>query len=81
MVSKQGVMHMIQLWLAIVLMVVTLLVGGVVGFFLARRWFKKYLEKNPPVNELMIREMMRQMGRTPSEKQVRQILASMNQYK
>ncbi|MFA6692469.1 MAG: YneF family protein [Acholeplasmataceae bacterium] len=24
---------------------------------------------------------MRQMGRTPSEKQVRQILASMNQYK
>ncbi|MCR3905877.1 MAG: YneF family protein [Tenericutes bacterium] len=72
---------MIQLWLAIVLMVVTLLVGGVVGFFLARRWFKKYLEKNPPVNELMIREMMRQMGRTPSEKQVRQILASMNQYK
>ncbi|MDI6451990.1 YneF family protein [Mariniplasma sp. M4Ah] len=69
------------LWLAIVLMVVTLLVGGVLGFFLARRWFKKYLEKNPPVNELMIREMMRQMGRTPSEKQVRQILASMNQYK
>ncbi|WP_347568064.1 YneF family protein [Peloplasma aerotolerans] len=72
---------MIALWLAIVLMVVTLLVGGVLGFFLARRWFKKYLEKNPPVNELMIREMMRQMGRTPSEKQVRQILASMNQYK
>ncbi len=69
-------------WVWFVLILVgVLLVGGVVGFFLARRWFKKYLEKNPPVNEKMIREMMRQMGRTPSEKQVRQILASMNQYK
>jgi uncharacterized protein len=61
--------------------VVALLLGGVLGFFIARTWFKKYLEKNPPVNERMIREMMRQMGRTPSEKQVRQILSSMNQYK
>jgi len=33
------------------------------------------------MNEKMIREMMRQMGRTPSEKQVRQIMNSMNQYK
>ncbi|RJX26818.1 MAG: YneF family protein [Acholeplasma sp.] len=69
-------------WVWFVLILVgVLLIGGVVGFFLARRWFKKYLEKNPPVNEKMIREMMRQMGRTPSEKQVRQILSSMNQYK
>lgn len=58
-----------------------LLVGGVAGFFGARAWFKNYLKKNPPVNEQMIREMMRQMGRTASEKQVRQILNSMNQYK
>ncbi|MDY0074788.1 MAG: YneF family protein [Acholeplasmataceae bacterium] len=68
-------------WVLLLIIIGTLLVGGVVGFFLARAWFKKYLEKNPPVNEKMIREMMRQMGRTPSEKQVRQILASMNQYK
>jgi hypothetical protein len=53
----------------------------VIGFFLARAWFKRYLEKNPPVNENMIKEMMRQMGRTPSQKQVNQILNSMNQYK
>lgn len=71
----------IQIWLFVVLLVVGLLVGGLIGFFAARAWFKKYLEKNPPVNEMMIREMMKQMGRTPSEKQVRQILASMNQYK
>ncbi len=29
----------------------------------------------------MIRVMMQQMGRTPSEKQVRQIMAQMNQAK
>ena len=68
-------------WVLVLIILGGLLVGGVVGFLLARTWFKKYLEKNPPVNEKMIREMMRQMGRTPSEKQVRQILASMNQYK
>lgn len=58
-----------------------LLVGGIVGFFVSRHFFTKYLEKNPPVNEKMIRAMMQQMGRTPSEKQVRQIMASMNQAK
>ena len=68
-------------WLQIVLPIVTLLVGAVVGFFLARNYFKKYLEKNPPINEAMVRAMMSQMGRTPSEKQVRQVMASMKQAK
>lgn len=71
----------LPVWAFILILVGVLLVGAVIGFFAARAWFKKYLEKNPPVNEQMIREMMRQMGRTPSEKQVRQILSSMNQYK
>ncbi len=70
-----------ELWLAIVLIVVALLIGGVVGFFLARKYFQKYLEKNPPINENMIRAMMSQMGRKPSEKQVRQVLQSMKQAK
>lgn len=71
----------LAVWQFILIVVGVLLVGGVAGFFGARAWFKRYLAKNPPVNEQMIREMMRQMGRTPSEKQVRQILNSMNQYK
>ncbi len=74
-------MGYIAWWAFVLILIGVLLVGGLVGFFVARAWFKKYLEKNPPVNERMIREMMRQMGRTPSEKQVRQILSSMNQYK
>jgi len=70
-----------ELWLAIVLIVVALLLGGVLGFFISRNYFKKYLEKNPPINENMIRAMMGQMGRKPSEKQVRQVMASMNSAK
>jgi uncharacterized protein len=73
-------MEIATVWFVLILVGV-LLVGGVVGFFAARAWFKRYLEKNPPVNENMIKEMMRQMGRTPSQKQVNQILQSMNQYK
>jgi uncharacterized protein YneF (UPF0154 family) len=71
----------IELWMVIVFPILILLVGLIVGFFLARLFFKRYLEKNPPVNEQMIRVMMQQMGRTPSERQVRQVMASMNQAK
>jgi uncharacterized protein YneF (UPF0154 family) len=55
-----------------------MLVGAVIGFFVSRTVFKKYLEKNPPINENMIRAMMSQMGRKPSEKQVKQVMAAMN---
>ena len=71
----------LQTWAFVLILVGILLVGGVAGFFISRAVFTKYLEKNPPVNEKMIRVMMQQMGRTPSEKQVRQIMASMNQQK
>ena len=70
-----------KLWMVIVFPILILIVGLVVGFFLARWFFNRYLAKNPPVNEQMIRVMMQQMGRTPSERQVRQVMASMNQAK
>ena len=57
-----------------------LVIGLVAGFFITRMIFKRHLKKNPPINEKMIREMMIQMGRTPSEKQVRQIMANMNKH-
>lgn len=55
-----------------------LLAGGVAGFFLARYFLKKEIEKNPPINEKMIRVMFAQMGRTPSEKQIREIMRNVN---
>ena len=70
-----------DLWLQITLPIVALLVGAIIGFYLSQRYFKKYLRENPPVNENMIRAMMMQMGRKPSEKQVGQVMQSMNEAK
>jgi uncharacterized protein len=65
----------------ILTIIISLLVGGASGFFLAQRKFKGDLAKNPPVNEKMIRAMYMQMGRKPSEAQIRQTINAMNQYK
>lgn len=54
------------------------LVGGLVaGFFGARYFMKKELEKNPPISEAAIRAMFRSMGRKPSEAQIRAVMNSM----
>jgi len=55
--------------------------GGLGGFFIARNMLKKQIKENPPINEKMIRAMFLQMGRKPSETQIKQVMNSMNQYK
>lgn len=72
---------MMPWWGALLIAIGALLVGAIVGFFVSRKVFKNYLKKNPPVNERMIRAMFQQMGRTPSEKQVRQVMRSMEEAK
>ena len=72
-------MENLQVWQFILSLVGCLLAGGVAGFFLARYFLKKQIQKNPPINEKMIRTMFAQMGRTPSEKQVREIMRNMKQ--
>lgn len=57
-----------------------LIVGIIIGFFVARNYMKKYMKQNPPINEQMIRAMMMQMGRTPSQKQINQMMKSMTKY-
>ena len=42
---------------------------------------KKFLTKNPPINEKMIEAMMSSMGRKPSQKQINQVMREMNRYK
>jgi hypothetical protein len=56
------------------------IVGAIAGFFIARTYMQKYLKKNPPINEQMIKAMMSGMGRTPSQKQVNQMMKQMNKY-
>jgi uncharacterized protein YneF (UPF0154 family) len=58
-----------------------LIVGLIAGFFIARTVFKKQLEKNPPINENMIRAMFMQMGRKPSEAQIKAVMNSMKKGK
>ena len=67
-----------ELFLDILKVLFGLIVGAVIGFFVARNYMQKYLKKNPPINEQMIKAMMSQMGRTPSQKQVNQMMKMMN---
>lgn len=56
------------------------ILGAVAGFFIAKTYMQKYLKKNPPINEQMIKAMMTGMGRTPSQKQVNQMMKQMSKY-
>lgn len=56
-------------------------VGGFIGFLITKRIFEKQLEKNPPINENMIRAMYLQMGRKPSEAQIKSVMQAMKRQK
>ena len=64
---------------SILYLVLGLIVGGAAGFFITRHMFQKQLKENPPITEKQIRAMYAQMGRKPSEAQIRQIMKSMGQ--
>jgi len=72
---------MTEWWQTLLIAIATLIVGGIIGFFLARFYFQKQIEKNPPINEDMIRALYSQTGRKPSEAQVRAIMNSVNKAK
>ncbi len=67
------------MWQSIGYLVLGLVIGGVASFFITKHMFEKQLKENPPVNEKMIRAMYSQMGRKPSEAQIRAIMKSMGQ--
>ena len=69
---------MMPIWLGILLIVIAFGGGAVLGTFLARRQLEDYLEKNPPLNEDVIRTMMSQMGQKPSEAKVQQVVRQIN---
>ena len=65
-------------WASVGFTLVGLSIGAVLGFYFTKRKFEKELKENPPINEKMIRAMFLQMGRKPSEAQIRQIMKSVN---
>ena len=72
---------MTTFWQTLLSLILGLIVGGALGYYFTRKQFEKQLRENPPINEKMIRAMYMQMGRKPSEAQIKQIMASMNQYR
>ncbi|MGI2709745.1 YneF family protein [Bacillus cytotoxicus] len=66
------------IWLGILVGVVALLAGVALGFFIARKYMMNYLQKNPPINEQMLKMMMMQMGQKPSQKKINQMMSAMN---
>lgn len=66
------------MWTTILWILLGVLIGVAAGFFIARKYMMNYLKKNPPINEQMIRVMMAQMGQTPSQKKINQMMKAMN---
>ena len=66
------------MWLVILVGVVALVAGVALGFFIARKYMMNYLQKNPPINEQMLKMMMMQMGQKPSQKKINQMMSAMN---
>lgn len=54
-----------------------LIVGGIIGFYATKKYYDKSLKENPPITEDQIRYMYAQMGRKPTEKQIRAIMYNM----
>lgn len=70
-------------WIGLVigLSIVCLLIGAALSFFFTKRMFEKQIKENPPITEKMIRAMFLQMGRKPSEAQIKAIMRSMQKAK
>ncbi len=68
-------------WQSLLWVLLGVVAGAIIGFFVARWYFKKQIEENPPINEDMIRAMYTSMGRKPSESQIRQVMNSVNKNK
>ena len=65
-------------WIWVLIVVIALIAGVALGFFIARKYMMDYLKKNPPINEEMLRMMMMQMGQKPSQKKINQMMTMMN---
>lgn len=65
----------------ILLVLLGLVIGAIIGFFVSRHFIQKYFKKNPPINEKMIETLMTSMGRKPNSKQIKQVMQQMSRVK
>lgn len=72
---------MIVWWGALLIAIASLVLGGVLGFVITKKIVQKQLRDNPPINEKQIRAMYLQMGRKPSEADIKKVVNSMKKAK
>ena len=56
------------------ILVAAVIAALIAGFFGARYFFKRQLEKNPPINEGLIRALYQSVGRKPSEADIQRTM-------
>jgi len=66
-------------WSSVTYFLLGAVISGFATYFISKHLFEKKLKENPPINEKMIRAMYAQMGRKPSEANIRAIMKSMGQ--
>ena len=72
---------MIPWWAGLIIGIGCLIVGGVLGFIITKKIVQKQLRDNPPITEKQIRAMYMQMGRKPSEADIKKVMNSMKRAK
>lgn len=70
---------MTEFWSSILWFIAGGIIGAAICYFFAKKSFERQLKENPPVTEKMVRAMFMQMGRKPSEAQIRQVMKAMGQ--
>ncbi len=70
---------MTEFWSSLLWFLLGGVVGAIISFYFTRKTFEKQLKENPPITEKQIRAMFLQMGRKPSEAQIKAVMKSMGQ--
>ncbi|WP_425378576.1 YneF family protein [Spiroplasma endosymbiont of Polydrusus pterygomalis] len=68
-------------WGGLIIGIGALVIGGVLGFLITKKIVQKQLRDNPPITEKQIRAMYMQMGRKPSETDIKKVMNSMKRAK
>ncbi|WP_338956264.1 YneF family protein [Spiroplasma endosymbiont of Polydrusus cervinus] len=68
-------------WGGLIIGIGAFVIGGFLGFLITKKIVQKQLRDNPPITEKQIRAMYMQMGRKPSEADIKKVMNSMKRAK
>ncbi len=68
---------MTTFWSSLLWFIAGAAVAAIATFLLSKKYFEKQIREHPPIDEKMVRAMFLQMGRKPSEAQIRQVMRNL----